>query len=313
MSAAPFYLGDLTASQALETTIDAITNYAVDGATNYMLAAGQLAHYKEFHQISNQNEKVFWYRLAPGEALPSPAFPGLVAEASDLARLADEDPAGLDGLRVILIPSPGADLAALGCSLRDAGVTDISVRVAADAPDQLLGKALGLRDATGLPLHLSLAARPETLEEASLALGYLLERGWVASLDLAGALDQPGSGFARSLFNALELKRFGLNYVSCPTCGRCRVDLEAITEEVKSRTKDVTTPFTVAIMGCEVNGPGEARHADIGIAAGTESGLLIQDGKAVAKFREDELVDVLVERIHEIAAARGEGEGAVEG
>ncbi len=298
MAGTPIYLGDLTQSRALEATIDAITNHAIDGATNFVLAREQLPHYREFHGIANQNEKIFWYRLRPGEPLPEQRFPGLVAEGACLAGLAREQPAYLDGLRVVMVPD-GTDLAALACSLREHGVAELSVEAGATDPSELLDRAEGLRDLTGLPLHLALTGEPSTLEEGALSLGLLLDRGWVSSLSLHGAAGVPGHGFARSVFNAMELKRFGLNYVSCPTCGRCRVDLETITNEVKARTKDITQPLTIAIMGCEVNGPGEARHADIGIAAGTESGLLIEGGKTVAKFKESELVDVLVARIRE--------------
>lgn len=298
----PFYLGDLTGCATLEATIDAITNLGVDGASDYLVGRHQLAHLAEMHGLAEQADRHFWYRFERGEQPPERAFPGWVLDASDAGRLAEASPGSLDGRRLVL-RIDGVDLAALTCRLRELGVAEVAVQVDAATPEGLLAGAAEVRQATGLPLHLAWTADTGAgrLEEVSMALGYLLERGGVRSLTLGRTHERPGSGFARSLFNALELKRFGINYVSCPTCGRCRVDLEAITNEVKERTKDITAPLTVAIMGCEVNGPGEARHADIGIASGTESGLLIRGGEAVAKYQEKDLVDILVGEIRSLA------------
>ena len=301
-----FYLGDLTAATSVEATVDGITNLAVDGAEDFLLAAPQLPFLEEMSGLAGQ-DKVVWYRLGVGEAPPEFPFQGFQLAAADARRLLREHRARLDGARLAIpwVQSGDEDLAALACDLREGGVAEIMVSVEAPSGPQLLEAALSAHEATALPLLLMLTEAPpeDELEESSLALGFLLERGWVRGLTLAGILETSGSGYARSLLNALELKRVGINYVSCPTCGRCRVDLEAIVDEVKQRTADVKTPMTVAIMGCEVNGPGEARHADIGIASGTESGLLIKDGEAVAKYKESELVDVLVEEIARRAEA----------
>lgn len=300
-----FYLGDLTAAASVEATVDGITNLAVDGAGDFLLGAAQLPFLAEMSGLAGQ-DKVVWYRLGAGEALPEFAFQGFVLEAADARRLMEEDRGRLDGMRLaVRWSADGDDLAALACDLREAGVAEVLAGVDAGSGPELLQLAADARHVTALPLLITLREVPpeEDLEATSLALGFLLERGWVRGLTLAGILEVSGSGYARSLLNALELKRVGINYVSCPTCGRCRVDLEAIVDEVKRRTQDVKAPMTVAIMGCEVNGPGEARHADIGIASGTESGLLIKDGEAVAKYKESELVDVLVDEIQRRAEA----------
>lgn len=301
-----FYLGDLTAAASVEATVDGITNLAVDGAGDFLLAAAQLPFLAEMSGLADQ-EKIVWYRLASGEAPPAFPVQGYLLAAMDARRLLTDHRDRLDGTRLAVrwAPDEAMDLAALACDLREAGVAEVLAAISEAEAPSLLARAVAAREATTLPLLLTLTAppAPQDLEEASLALGFLLERGWVRGLTLAGILDATGSGYARSLLNALELKRVGINYVSCPTCGRCRVDLEAIVDEVKRRTADVQTPMTVAIMGCEVNGPGEARHADIGIASGTESGLLIKDGEAVAKYKESELVDVLVDEIARRAEA----------
>lgn len=293
----PFYLGDLTQASKIEALVDGITNLAVDGAQDFLLGPLQRPFLEEMAGLKDQ-EKRLWLEISSlDEALPEGLY-GLSLEAALLLGASGELEPKLDGLALSLRGSP-EDVAAAACKAREVGAREVFVQVEAQTPADLWTQLPPKVTASGLKAHAIYrgSPNPEDLEETSLALGYLLEQDMVAGLTLAPALDRAGSSFARSLFNALELKRFGINYVSCPTCGRCRVDLEAITNEVKERTKHIETPMTVAIMGCEVNGPGEARHADIGIASGTESGLLIEGGKAVAKYKESELVDILVERI----------------
>ena len=95
----------------------------------------------------------------------------------------------------------------------------------------------------------------------------------------------------------MGLRRFGPNIISCPTCGRCDIDLIPIAAEVERRLKDYTQAITVAVMGCEVNGPGEARAADYGIAGGKGEGLLFRRGEIVGKVPMAGLVDALIELI----------------
>jgi (E)-4-hydroxy-3-methylbut-2-enyl-diphosphate synthase len=85
--------------------------------------------------------------------------------------------------------------------------------------------------------------------------------------------------------------------VSCPTCGRCEVDLIPIAEEIGRRLRDMRTPIKVAVMGCVVNGPGESRDADIGVAAGRGVGMIFVKGKVVRKVAEGEIVEALMEEI----------------
>jgi (E)-4-hydroxy-3-methylbut-2-enyl-diphosphate synthase len=95
--------------------------------------------------------------------------------------------------------------------------------------------------------------------------------------------------------------------IACPTCGRIDIDLEKIVAEVKQKLKKCTLPVKISVLGCAVNGPGEAREADIGIAGGKGEGLLFRKGKTVRKVREDQIVDALIE---EIAAMEAEREAA---
>ena len=104
------------------------------------------------------------------------------------------------------------------------------------------------------------------------------------------------SRVAWDILAALDIRRRGPELVSCPTCGRCEVDLIPIAEEVERRLRAVRTPLKVAVMGCVVNGPGEARDADIGVAAGKGVGLVFAKGEPVRKVPEAEIVDALMER-----------------
>ena len=99
---------------------------------------------------------------------------------------------------------------------------------------------------------------------------------------------------------ALDIRRRSPEFVSCPTCGRCQVDLIPIAEEVASRLRERRTPIKVAVMGCVVNGPGEAREADIGVAAGRGVGLIFAKGETVRKVPEDQIVDALFAEIERL-------------
>jgi len=100
----------------------------------------------------------------------------------------------------------------------------------------------------------------------------------------------------------------GPDIVSCPTCGRCEVDLFRLVEEVEKRLAGMKDYFKIALMGCVVNGPGEAAEADIGIAGGRHMGLLFKKGQVVRKVREEELVDALMDEIYAMLKERSENE-----
>lgn len=102
---------------------------------------------------------------------------------------------------------------------------------------------------------------------------------------------------AYEILKALHLRERGPTIIACPTCGRTEIDLVSIANEVERRTAHLRTPLKIAVMGCVVNGPGEAREADIGIAGGKGVGLIFRHGKTVRKVRENEIVDALMEEI----------------
>ena len=105
---------------------------------------------------------------------------------------------------------------------------------------------------------------------------------------------------AKDILQALGLRRFGVQFISCPTCGRTRIDLISLAKQAEKRLKDCHKPITVAIMGCVVNGPGEAREADIGIAGGEGVGLIFKKGEIIRKVPEECLLDELMKEIEQL-------------
>ena len=109
---------------------------------------------------------------------------------------------------------------------------------------------------------------------------------------------------AYQILKALGLREYGPTLISCPTCGRTQIQLEKLALEVEKRLENIKEPITVAVMGCVVNGPGEAREADIGIAGGISEGLIFKKGKIIKKVREEEIIDILFAEIDKILSER---------
>lgn len=106
---------------------------------------------------------------------------------------------------------------------------------------------------------------------------------------------------AKEILQSLDIRNFGINFISCPTCGRTQIDLVQLTKEIEKNLSHVKLPITVAVMGCAVNGPGEAREADLGIAGGKGSALLFKKGKIIRKVSENEIIDAVLEEVKKIA------------
>ena len=102
---------------------------------------------------------------------------------------------------------------------------------------------------------------------------------------------------AYGILRTLGIREKGAEIISCPTCGRCNIDLRGLAKKVEAKLRNVETPITVAVMGCIVNGPGEAREADFGIAGGKKRGILFKKGKIIKQVKEEELLDALIEEI----------------
>ena len=151
------------------------------------------------------------------------------------------------------------------------------------------------------PLHLGVTeAGTERmgLVKSSIGIGSLLQRGIGDTIRVsltANPVKEIAAGM--DILKALNLRQEGIQFVSCPTCGRTKIDLIAIADEVERRLAHCKKSIKVAVMGCVVNGPGEAREADIGIAGGDGVGLLFKKGEIVRKVPEDKLVDELVREV----------------
>lgn len=105
---------------------------------------------------------------------------------------------------------------------------------------------------------------------------------------------------AKEILKDLELRKFGVEFISCPTCGRTEIDLISIANEIEKRCSNINKNIKVAVMGCAVNGPGEAKEADIGIAGGKGYGLIFKKGEILKKVKEEYLIDTLMEEIENL-------------
>jgi len=181
---------------------------------------------------------------------------------------------------------------------------------ASDVPTTLQAYRL-LAEACDLPLHLGItAAGPmdEARTRSAIVLGTLLSEGIGDTVRVSLTGDPLNEVLiAQEILAELGLRpRLGIRILSCPTCGRCEVDLIGLVEALKARTRDVRAPLTVAVMGCVVNGPGEAVEADVGVAAGKGHGILFREGKALRKVPEKDLLDALLEEIRTLAEAQSD-------
>ncbi|MEF9951232.1 MAG: flavodoxin-dependent (E)-4-hydroxy-3-methylbut-2-enyl-diphosphate synthase [Clostridium sp.] len=159
-----------------------------------------------------------------------------------------------------------------------------------------------LADQTDYPLHLGLTEAGTIFTgtiKSSVALGHLLAKG-IGDTIRVSLTDNPVEEIkvGIEILKSLGLRSKGLEIVSCPTCGRTQIDLIGIAKEAEKRLSGINKNIKVAIMGCAVNGPGEAREADIGIAGGNGEGLLFKKGKIIRKVPENKLLETLIEEIN---------------
>ncbi len=114
---------------------------------------------------------------------------------------------------------------------------------------------------------------------------------------------------AKKILQAAGLRKEGAEVISCPTCGRTRINLVALAEEAERRLSGCRLPITVAVMGCAVNGPGEAAAADVGIAGGDGTGIVFRKGRIVKKVPQEHLMEALMEQVRLLEAEREQAEG----
>ena len=160
------------------------------------------------------------------------------------------------------------------------------------------------REIPHVPLHLGVTEAGTKLQgtiKSSVGLGILLSEGIGDTMRVsltADPVEEPP--VAWGILQSLGLRRRGPEIVSCPTCARCQVNLIPIAEEVTERLKNYSAPLSIAVMGCAVNGPGEASDADLGVACGRGQGLLFSHGQIIGKVAEDQIVDALMAEVDKL-------------
>lgn len=168
----------------------------------------------------------------------------------------------------------------------------------------MIGAYRGIAGSTDYPLHLGVTEAGGLLSSAiksSIGLGVLLCEGIGDTIRVSVTGDPlQEMPVAWGILRALDIRKRGPDIISCPTCGRCEIDLPALVADVEARLSGMEEYLKIALMGCVVNGPGEAAEADIGIAGGRQSGVLFKKGAIVRKVREDQFVDALMEEIRQM-------------
>ena len=152
------------------------------------------------------------------------------------------------------------------------------------------------------PLHLGVTeAGTYTggIVKSAVGLGALLAEGIGDTIRVSltdNPVEEVKAGYM--ILKSLGLRQRGINFVSCPTCGRTQIDLIGLAKTVEKRLEDFNKPLTIAVMGCAVNGPGEAKHADYGIAGGIKEGYIFKKGEIIKRLPEEKLVDEFINLIH---------------
>ena len=185
--------------------------------------------------------------------------------------------------------------------LEDLGYHQIKISIKVSDVVRTLEAYRLLSEAVDYPLHIGVTEAGTIFSgtiKSSVGLGILLHQGIGDTMRVSLTGDPVDEvRVAYDILKSLGLRKRGINFVSCPTCGRCQIDLIPVAEEVERRLGGIETNITVAVMGCSVNGPGEAREADFGIAGGRGEGLLFKNGEIIRKVPEAQLADALVEEV----------------
>ena len=188
--------------------------------------------------------------------------------------------------------------------LEKQGFYDTCVSMKSSTVPTMVAAARLFRGKCDYPLHIGVTETGpvrQGLIKSAMGIGALLLDGIGDTLRVSLTDDPVQEVYAaRDILKAAGLRRDGVNIISCPSCGRTRIDLIGLVNRVDEALKDCKKPITVAVMGCVVNGPGEAREADIGIAGGDGCGLIFEKGQAVEKLPYEELLPALLKRIEEL-------------
>lgn len=185
--------------------------------------------------------------------------------------------------------------------LEDLGFYDIVVSLKASDVMKTIEAYTLMYKKTDYPLHVGVTEAGTKWTgtiKSSIGIGSLLARGIGDTIRVSltsDPVDEVKTGI--EILKSLGLRKNGIKFISCPTCGRCKINLIEIASKVQQELQDLDKDITVAVMGCAVNGPGEAREADIGIAGGNNEALLFKKGKIVRKIAADNIVRELLEEI----------------
>ena len=188
--------------------------------------------------------------------------------------------------------------------LEKQGFYDTCVSMKSSTVPTMVAAARLFRSKCDYPIHIGVTETgpvKQGLMKSAMGIGALLLDG-IGDTIRVSLTDDPIEEVyaAKDILKAAGLRKEGVNIISCPTCGRTRIDLIGLVNKVDEALKDCEKPITVAVMGCVVNGPGEAREADIGIAGGDGWGMIFEKGEQVEKLPYDELLPALLRRIEDL-------------
>ncbi|WP_455243796.1 flavodoxin-dependent (E)-4-hydroxy-3-methylbut-2-enyl-diphosphate synthase [Petrachloros mirabilis] len=200
-------------------------------------------------------------------------------------------------------------------ALEDVGFTNMKVSLKASDVHHAIDAYYLFAMQSNYPLHIGITEAGTAMTGAvksAMGLGYLLAQGIGDTLRVSLAADpveEVKVGF--EILKSLELRHRGINVIACPTCGRVEIDVVKMANELEKKLGHIKTPLNVSVLGCVVNGIGEGKEADIGIAGGEGKGILFKKGKLVRKVPMDQLMDTLIHEV-EIMAKEKEVEGSGE-
>lgn len=267
-------------------------------------------HFDDRLALEAINQGVHGIRINPGN-IPKDKFKGIVSAAKvrDVCIRLGINGGSLE--KNLLEKYGGPTASALVESalrsvdhLEDMGFGNIKVSLKSSDVPTMIDAYREFSAKSDYPLHLGVTEAGTILQSAiksSLGIGLLLDEGIGDTIRVSVTGDPVQEmTVAWGILRALKLRERGPEIISCPTCGRCEIDLLALVEEAERKLASLKSPLKVALMGCVVNGPGEAAEADIGIAGGKGSGMLFKKGRMVRKLKEAEFIPVLLAEIEKM-------------
>ena len=188
--------------------------------------------------------------------------------------------------------------------LEDLDFGDIIVSIKVSDVPTMLEAYRKFDKISDIPLHVGVTeagTKQAGMVKSAVGIGALLSQGIGNTMRVSLTADPVEEIYAaKEILKVLGLRKQGAELISCPTCGRTRINMIPIAEEMEKRLRDIDKDIKVAVMGCAVNGPGEAREADIGVAGGVGEGLIFKKGEILRKVKEDQIIPALMEEIEKL-------------